>query len=78
MAPAASERSRRDLEAAQRAGTGVAAEQTKAQPVVKSETRLGRNDPCPQGSGAKYKKCCNRPDGACTGEGLKRVADGEK
>ncbi len=25
---------------------------------VKSETRPGRNDPCPCGSGKKYKKCC--------------------
>jgi preprotein translocase subunit SecA len=28
-------------------------------PVVKSEEeRIGRNDPCPCGSGKKYKKCC--------------------
>lgn len=26
--------------------------------VVKGE-RIGRNDPCPCGSGKKYKKCCN-------------------
>lgn len=25
-------------------------------------TRVGRNDPCPCGSGAKYKKCCQRRD----------------
>ena len=29
----------------------------KAQPV-KVEKRVGRNDPCPCGSGKKYKKCC--------------------
>jgi uncharacterized protein YecA (UPF0149 family) len=23
-----------------------------------SEKRVGRNDPCPCGSGKKYKKCC--------------------
>jgi uncharacterized protein YecA (UPF0149 family) len=23
-----------------------------------SKTKLGRNDPCPCGSGKKYKKCC--------------------
>ncbi|HHS49935.1 MAG TPA: hypothetical protein ENN07_02350, partial [candidate division Zixibacteria bacterium] len=28
-------------------------------PVVKSE-RVGRNDPCPCGSGKKYKQCCGR------------------
>ena len=29
----------------------------KKQPVVKKE-KVGRNDPCPCGSGKKYKKCC--------------------
>lgn len=29
------------------------------QPVVKSE-KVGRNDKCPCGSGAKYKKCCGK------------------
>ena len=28
-------------------------------PVVKGE-KVGRNDPCPCGSGKKYKKCCGR------------------
>ena len=27
-------------------------------PVVKKEKKVGRNDPCPCGSGKKYKKCC--------------------
>ncbi len=26
--------------------------------VVKTETTIGRNEPCPCGSGLKYKKCC--------------------
>jgi len=26
--------------------------------VVRSEPKIGRNDPCPCGSGKKYKKCC--------------------
>jgi uncharacterized protein YecA (UPF0149 family) len=26
-----------------------------------AETKVGRNDPCPCGSGKKYKKCCGRP-----------------
>ncbi|MDD6095045.1 MAG: preprotein translocase subunit SecA [Clostridia bacterium] len=31
----------------------------KKQPVVKKkEEKVGRNDPCPCGSGKKYKKCC--------------------
>jgi preprotein translocase subunit SecA len=28
-------------------------------PVVPTE-KVGRNDPCPCGSGKKYKKCCGR------------------
>ncbi|WNM62461.1 YchJ family protein [Candidatus Nitrospira neomarina] len=28
------------------------------QTVVRSEAKIGRNDPCPCGSGKKYKKCC--------------------
>jgi preprotein translocase subunit SecA len=31
--------------------------QQKAQPVVRSEQKIGRNDPCPCGSGKKYKNC---------------------
>lgn len=27
-------------------------------PVVRSAKKVGRNDPCPCGSGKKYKKCC--------------------
>ena len=27
-------------------------------PVVKKTEKIGRNDPCPCGSGKKYKKCC--------------------
>ncbi|MDR2695382.1 MAG: SEC-C domain-containing protein, partial [Deltaproteobacteria bacterium] len=27
-------------------------------PAVRAEPKLGRNDPCPCGSGKKYKKCC--------------------
>jgi preprotein translocase subunit SecA len=65
-----SERSQRDLEAAQRAGTGTAGAESKAAPVVKSEKRYGRNDPCPMGCGRKYKKCCNKPDGTCDGSGM--------
>ncbi|MCL4854584.1 MAG: SEC-C domain-containing protein, partial [Bryobacteraceae bacterium] len=28
-----------------------------SQPVLKGK-KVGRNDPCPCGSGKKYKKCC--------------------
>jgi len=29
-------------------------------PTVKKDRKIGRNDPCPCGSGKKYKKCCGR------------------
>jgi preprotein translocase subunit SecA len=38
------------------AGAGTAAE-TKPQTVVRKGEKIGRNDPCPCGSGKKYKKC---------------------
>lgn len=31
-----------------------------SQPYVRSAPKIGRNDPCPCGSGKKYKKCCGR------------------
>jgi preprotein translocase subunit SecA len=37
----------------------VGGEDTKKRPVVKKAAeKVGRNDPCPCGSGKKYKKCC--------------------
>lgn len=33
---------------------------TKKKPVVRKEQKVGRNDPCPCGSGKKYKKCCGQ------------------
>ena len=32
-------------------------EQKKSRTIIKAE-KIGRNDPCPCGSGKKYKKCC--------------------
>ena len=29
-------------------------------PYVRTEAKVGRNDPCPCGSGKKYKKCCGK------------------
>lgn len=34
------------------------AEDFKIQPYTRPEPKVGRNDPCPCGSGKKYKKCC--------------------
>ncbi len=39
----------------------------KKQPIRRSADKVGRNDPCPCGSGKKYKKCCGRT-GAEKGE----------
>jgi preprotein translocase subunit SecA len=33
-------------------------EQQKKKPVQRQETKIGRNAPCPCGSGKKFKKCC--------------------
>ena len=30
----------------------------KPKTFIRSEAKVGRNDPCPCGSGKKYKKCC--------------------
>ena len=30
---------------------------------VRAGKKIGRNDPCPCGSGKKYKKCCGRTEG---------------
>ena len=29
-------------------------------PILREEPKVGRNDPCPCGSGKKFKKCCGR------------------
>jgi len=33
---------------------------THNKPIVRSEPKRGRNDPCPCNSGKKYKHCCGR------------------
>jgi preprotein translocase subunit SecA len=48
-------RKRRELEQARMAGAG---EYQTVQQVVRNAAKIGRNDPCPCGSGKKYKKCC--------------------
>ena len=32
----------------------------KGKPIVRESPKIGRNDPCPCGSGKKYKKCCGK------------------
>ena len=38
--------------------SGAAEPAEKQMPVTREEEKIGRNDPCPCGSGKKYKKCC--------------------
>ena len=45
--------------------TGTAAanqSEVKKQPVRSAAKKVGPNDPCPCGSGKKYKKCCMQKD----------------
>ena len=37
--------------------------ESRPDPVRHAEPRVGRNDPCPCGSGKKYKSCCMRKSG---------------
>src|ERR1700719_3562716 len=48
-------RKRRELDQARMAGSG---DLQAVQQVVRGAAKVGRNDPCPCGSGKKYKKCC--------------------
>jgi SEC-C motif-containing protein len=42
----------------------VDGEQVSGPPVVREGPRIGRNHPCPCGSGKKYKKCCGAGGGS--------------
>jgi len=54
MEAAFQRRKRRELDQARMAGAG---QQEAVQQVVRGDNKVGRNDPCPCGSGKKYKKC---------------------
>ncbi len=41
-------------------GESAGGEETVKKSPVKKAEKVGRNDPCPCGSGLKYKKCCGR------------------
>jgi preprotein translocase subunit SecA len=38
----------------------VQEQQQNSQPIINQNKEVGRNDPCPCGSGKKYKKCCGK------------------
>ena len=43
---------------AKETGTAAANKSAVKQAPVRKEKKAGPNDPCPCGSGKKYKKCC--------------------
>ena len=48
---------------AKETGTAAASKsEVKKQPVRNAAKKVGPNDPCPCGSGKKYKKCCMQKD----------------
>jgi len=51
---------RADIEAAQRAGVPAGAAGKPQRKPVRVGATVGRNEPCPCGSGQKYKKCCGK------------------
>jgi preprotein translocase subunit SecA len=63
--PAASDTSNTESDGAELQegnGEAAAAGEQKQQTVRRTEPKVGRNDPCPCGSGKKYKKCHGRED----------------
>ncbi len=49
---------RRDIEAAERAGAPSGAEGRPQRQPARAAPTIGRNEPCPCGSGKKFKQCC--------------------
>ena len=49
-----------DADPGAEAAMNAALSAAHTKPVVRDEPKTGRNDPCPCGSGKKYKKCCGK------------------
>jgi preprotein translocase subunit SecA len=60
QAPPTSDIGRQQQQAIEMSQSG--GEEKKVDPIRNRQTRVGRNDPCPCGSGKKYKACCLRQD----------------
>jgi uncharacterized protein len=58
------ETDRRELAESARAGAAFAPDDGFPETYVRTERKVGRNEPCPCGSGKKFKKCCGAPDSA--------------
>ena len=50
------------VKVAKETSTSGTADKTVKQQPVKKTSKIGPNDPCPCGSGKKYKKCCRDKD----------------
>jgi preprotein translocase subunit SecA len=59
---------RRPAQAAKSGGAPADGEGAKAEPVRRDRPKVGRNDPCPCGSGKKYKKCHGKDEEAAASE----------
>ena len=46
--------------AGQQPGDGISTSDEKLQPIRNRGQKVGRNEPCPCGSGKKFKNCCMR------------------
>ena len=53
---------KRQKVAKETSASGTAEATVKKQPVRNKDKKVGPNDPCPCGSGKKYKKCCMQKD----------------
>ena len=53
---------KREKVAKETAAVGAEGKSVKAQPVRTKDKKVGPNDPCPCGSGKKYKQCCRAKD----------------
>jgi preprotein translocase subunit SecA len=49
-----------EMAAMKRLGTAEPAGEGERTPIQRTEDKIGRNAPCPCGSGKKYKKCCGQ------------------
>jgi len=52
-------------QAAESASPSQAAD-VNVEPIRNLGTKVGRNDPCPCGSGKKFKNCCGKSSGVAT------------
>ncbi|MBQ3181111.1 MAG: SEC-C domain-containing protein, partial [Firmicutes bacterium] len=50
------------VKVAKETGNSASDQTVKKQPIRNKDKKVGPNDPCPCGSGKKYKKCCLQKD----------------